>query len=85
MLYAILVGRPRSDLAIARTSSGVMWRRSARGCTVIPGAPAAMQTSTAASTLGVCPPRALRSVATLFTLTLNLIMIGLAVRGEMLP
>ena len=35
----------------------------------MPGAPAATQTSTASSTLGFEPPRELRSVATLFTLT----------------
>ena len=57
--------------AIARTSSGVMCRRSARGWTVMPGAPAATQTSTASSTLGTRPPRELRSVATLLTLTHN--------------
>src|SRR5262245_38815209 len=49
-----------------------MWRRSARGWTVIPGAPASTQIRTASSTLGVVPPRALRSVATLLTLTESL-------------
>src|SRR5712691_9411180 len=71
MLYSIFVGCPRSARAMSRTSPGVMWRRSARGCTVIPGAPAATQTSTASSTFGSRPPRELRSVATLFTLTLK--------------
>jgi hypothetical protein len=35
----------------------------------MPGTPAAMHTSTASTTLGVRPPRAFRSVATLLTLT----------------
>ena len=67
---AACAARARSS----RTSSGVMWRRSARGCTVMPGAPAATQTSTASSTLGSRPPRELRSVATLLTLTDSRIM-----------
>src|SRR5215831_5712906 len=58
-----------SAAAITRTSSGVMCRRSARGCTVMPGAPAAIQTSTASSTLGTLPPREFLSVATLLTFT----------------
>src|SRR3954451_2493178 len=37
----------------------------------MPGAPASTHTRTASSTLGTAPPRELRSVATLFTLTLN--------------
>src|SRR3989449_11603552 len=59
----------RNSFAIARTSSGVMCRRSARGWTVMPGDPAAIQTSTASRTLGTLPPREFRSVATLFTFT----------------
>src|SRR5690242_15593894 len=74
MLYSIAGVRRRSECPIARTSSGVMWRRSARGCTVIPGAPAAMQTSTASRTFGSRPPRELRSVATLFTLTESFVL-----------
>src|SRR3954464_7377813 len=70
MLYSI-GARLRSASAIARTSSGVMWRRSARGCTVMPGAPAARHTSTASSRSGSRPPREFRSVATLLTLTLR--------------
>src|SRR5262249_54959008 len=35
----------------------------------MPGEPASMQTCTASSTLGTWPPRELRSVATLLTLT----------------
>ena len=54
---------------MSRTSSGVTCRRSARGWTVMPCAPARRQTSTASSTLGTRPPRALRSVATLLTFT----------------
>jgi len=42
---------------------------SARGCTVIPAAPAFSTTRTASITLGIWPPRELRSVATLLTLT----------------
>src|SRR5713101_8449130 len=69
MLYSIFARCPRSAYAMSRTSSGVMCRRSARGCTVIPGAPAATHTSTASSTLGTRPPREFRSVATLLTFT----------------
>src|SRR5471030_1196408 len=76
MLYSTFGVFPRSARAIACTSSGVMCRRSARGWTVIPGVPAATQTSTASSTLGASPPRELRSVATLFTLTERRIMIS---------
>ena len=47
----------------------VMCRASARGCTVIPGAPASMHVRTASMTDGSWPPRELRTVATLFTLT----------------
>ena len=58
---------------MSRTSAAVMCRASARGCTVMPWAPAAMQTSTASRTEGTCPPREFRIVATLLTLTDNLI------------
>src|SRR4051812_25838463 len=51
-----------------------MCRWSSRGCTVIPGAPAARHVSTASGTLGTSPPRELRSVATLLTLTDRRIM-----------
>src|SRR5262245_45419748 len=51
-----------------------MCRSSARGCTVIPGDPASTQTSTASITLGMRPPRELRSVATLLTFTERRIM-----------
>ena len=57
---------------MSSTSRIVMWRWSSRGWIVIPGAPAATQTSTASTTLGTSPPRALRTVATLLTLTLSL-------------
>src|SRR5262245_59164933 len=50
-----------------------MCRASARGCTVIPGAPASMQTLTASSTDGTVPPREFLSVAILLTLTESLI------------
>src|SRR5882672_11080551 len=69
MLNSTFCGVPCSARAIARTSSGVMCRRSARGWTVMPGAPAAMQTSTASIRFGSRPPRELRSVATLLTFT----------------
>src|SRR5580765_4764806 len=59
---------------MSRTSSGVIWRRSARGCTVMPGAPAPMHVSTASTTLGSRPPRELRKVAILLTLTESWIM-----------
>src|SRR3989442_714355 len=68
MLYSTCGERPSSARAIARTSSGVMWRRSARGGTVMPGAPAATHTSAASTTLGTHPPREFRSVATLLML-----------------
>jgi hypothetical protein len=38
----------------------------------MPGTPARMHTSTASITLGTLPPRVLRTVATLLTLTLSL-------------
>src|SRR5262245_6573037 len=50
-----------------------MCRASARGWTVMPGAPASMQTLTASSTEGTMPPREFLSVATLLTLTESLI------------
>src|SRR5437773_6768584 len=71
MLHSIPGHRVRSARAIARTSSGVLCRRSARRWTVIPGAPAATHTSTASRTLGAVPPREFRSVATLLTLMLS--------------
>src|SRR5712691_1638849 len=55
--------------AISWTSAVVMCRASARGCTVIPGDPASTQTCTASITEGVRPPRELRTVAILLTLT----------------
>src|SRR6187402_454212 len=63
-----------STAAISRTSLARMWRSSARGCTVIPGAPASRHVTTAAVTLGTRPPREFRSVATLLTLTERLII-----------
>src|SRR5579872_18779 len=71
MLYSTRSRKGRSAAAISRTSWGVTWRRSARGCTVMPGAPAARHVRTASITLGTFPPREFRSVATLFTLTLK--------------
>ena len=62
----------RGDLG-ARRACGCA-RSSARGCTVMPGAPAARHVSTASITLGIAPPRELRSVATLLTLTDSEIM-----------
>src|SRR6185436_7740680 len=56
------------------TSWKVMWRASFLGCTVMPGAPACTHTSAAATTDGITPPRALRTVATLLMLTESLIM-----------
>jgi hypothetical protein len=58
--------------AIARTSAAVMWRSSARGCTVMPRLPAPTMTRTASITDGTDPPREFRRVATLLTLTLSL-------------
>src|SRR2546423_6898313 len=46
-----------------------MCRASARGWTVIPGAPASTHIFTASSTEGTLPPRELRTVATLLTFT----------------
>src|ERR1700681_3870470 len=74
MLYSTWGCRPVSASAMSRTSSGVMCRRSARGCTVIPGVPAATQTSSASSTSGRRPPRELRSLANFFPLTDRLTM-----------
>src|SRR6186997_2468681 len=58
-----------STAAISRTSLARTWRSSARGCTVIPGAPASRHVVTASVTLGTFPPRELRRVAILLTLT----------------
>src|SRR4026209_379442 len=49
----------------------LIWRASARGRPVIPGDPLATVTRTASMTLGMRPPRELRTVATLFTFTLS--------------
>src|SRR5216117_3855316 len=59
----------RRYVATTCTSAAVMCRASARGCTVIPGAPDSTQILTASSTDGTDPPRELRTVATLLTLT----------------
>jgi len=56
---------------MACTSSVLIWRWSARGCTVIPPAPARTHACTASTTLGDVPPRELRTVATLLTFTLR--------------
>src|SRR6187401_1000798 len=66
-----------SCAAIARTSAGRICRSSARGCTVIPGAPASRHVVTASVTLGTFPPRELRRVAILLTLTDRLMGMGL--------
>ena len=66
---------PRSS----RTSSGVMCRASARGCTVIPAAPAAdADVRPPRARSAARPPRELRSVATLLTLTLSVGIEGLS-------
>ena len=79
-------GRPRVELdrrtarrramsaATCDTSNDRICRSSSRGCTVMPGAPASRQISTARGTLGTLPPRELRSVAILLTLTERLII-----------
>src|SRR6185436_5727084 len=64
--------RPFNDRRYAATSwasARVMCRSSARGWTVMLGAPASTHTLTASSTDGTVPPRELRTVATLLTLT----------------
>ena len=71
-LDAALAAAPARS-AISCTSAVVMCRASARGCTVMPGAPASMHVRTASITDGIVPPRELRTVATLFTLTESLI------------
>src|SRR6266576_1031685 len=48
----------------------------------MPGAPAATHAPTASMTLGVRPPRELRSVATLLTLTLRRIMEGFRLQAS---
>ena len=78
MLSSTVPRRGASSAARARTSAGLMWRSSARGWTVIPGAPAATATRAASTTLGTAPPRELRSVATLLTLTLSLVGLPVA-------
>src|SRR6185503_5764573 len=60
-----------------------MCRRSARGWTVIPGAPASTQTRTASRTSGEWPPREFLSVATLLTLTDNRAIRGRGASAEM--
>ena len=77
MLYSTRPLSGASSSAISCTSSVVMCRASARGCTVIPGAPASMHVRTASITDGIRPPRELRTVATLLTLTESLITVTL--------
>src|SRR5690625_2823084 len=48
-----------------------MWRKSGRGCTVMPPQPASMHTRAAVHTSGSPSPRALRNTATLLRLTLS--------------
>src|SRR5262249_21653328 len=74
--------RGASQDASSRTSVAVMCRSSARGCTVMPGAPASTQTFAASSTDGSRPPRELRSVATLLMLTDSFTMAALDARGR---
>ena len=59
--------------AISLTSAGTMCLKSARGCTVIPDAPAERHASTASITDGASSPLEFRTVATLLTLTESLI------------
>src|SRR4030095_4578162 len=73
MLNSTRPFRGASIAAMSNTSERVMWRGAARGCTVIPGEPASRHTCTASVTDGTRPPRELRTVATLFTLTDSLI------------
>src|SRR5690606_24181395 len=77
--------RPRSAASSSATSSTsrrVMCRSSARGWTVMPGAPASMVTRNASTTDGRRPPRELRSVATLLTLTDSRVMASGKVRAD---
>jgi hypothetical protein len=53
-----------------------MCRSSGRGWTVMPCAPASTQVCATRSTSGTLPPRALRSVAALLTLTLRRITLA---------
>src|SRR6185437_3630208 len=71
MLYST---RPRSISASARTSSGRTWRRSGRGCTVMPPHPFSIQVCAARQMSGSWPPRELRSTAILLRLTLSKVM-----------
>ena len=59
---------------IALTSAYLMCRSSGLGCTVMPSAPNISQSAATLRTSGWLPPRALRSVATLLMLTLNLVI-----------
>src|SRR5437773_6227317 len=69
MLNSICPFIGRRYVATTCTSAAVMCRASARGCTVISGAPESTQILTASSTDGTDPPREFRTVATLLTLT----------------
>ncbi len=69
MLNSIRPFNDRRYAATSWTSALVMCRSSARGWTVMPGTPASTHTLTASSTDGTVPPRELRTVATLLTLT----------------
>src|SRR5687768_11058177 len=60
------------------TSSGRICRRSGRGCTVIPWAPASRQIRAARTRSGIPLVRVLRRVATLLTLTESRVMSGAA-------
>ena len=59
--FIILALEPVSYTHLICLSSG-------RGCTVMPSAPKSSQSSATFTTFGTSPPRALRSVATLFIL-----------------
>ena len=59
---------------IALTSAYLICLSSGLGCTVMPSAPKASQSRAAFSTSGLFPPRALRRVANLLILTLNLVI-----------
>ena len=70
----MFISTSRSGL-MALTSEYLICLSSGRGCTVIPSAPKFTQSRAAFSTSGMFPPLALRRVANLLILTLNLVMI----------
>src|SRR5690606_9311315 len=85
-LPSMLYSTPAAASAMRSTSSVRICRWSGRGCTVMPWHPASIATRAACAGSGWSPPRALRSTATLLTLTLSRVIRASAARlGRLVP